>query len=158
MTERSAVHATFCLERTYPAAPARVFAAFAQADAKARWFSGPPDWEIIDQAFDFRVGGLERQAARLPDGTVTAFSGAYHDIVPNERIVYSYAMKLNDVRISVSLTTVELRADGAGTRLVLTEQGVFLDGWDNVAGREEGTSAALDALGVEVARSLAAAE
>jgi uncharacterized protein YndB with AHSA1/START domain len=67
--------------------------------------------------------------------------------VPNERIVYSYAMALNDVRISASLTTVELRPEGAATRLVFTEQGAFLDGYDDAGRREEGTRAALDMLG-----------
>jgi uncharacterized protein YndB with AHSA1/START domain len=150
MTERSVIHASFCIERTYPAAPARVFAAFAEADAKARWFGGPPEWEKIDRAFDFRVGGEERSAARLPDGTVTAFRSRYEDIVPNARIVYSYGMRLNDVPISVSLTTVELSAAGEGTRLVFTEQGAFLDGYDDAGRREEGTRGLLDALGASL--------
>ena len=146
MTQRSVTHATFTIERVYEASLARVFTAFSQADAKARWFSGPPDWQTIDQAFDFRVGGQERHTSRRPDGTTTAFSSLYQDIVANERIVYSYAMALNDVRISASLTTVELRPEGAATRLVFTEQGVFLDGYDDASRREEGTSAALDML------------
>jgi uncharacterized protein YndB with AHSA1/START domain len=147
MTQRSVTHATFTIERVYDASPARVFAAFSRAEAKARWFSGPPDWQTVDEAFDFRVGGRERQTSRMPDGTTTAFSGFYQDIVPNERIVYSYAMALNDVRISASLTTVELRPEGAATRLVFTEQGAFLDGYDDAGRREEGTRAALDMLG-----------
>ena len=39
MTERSVTHATFVIERTYDASPARVFAAWSEAEAKARWFS-----------------------------------------------------------------------------------------------------------------------
>jgi len=43
--------------------------------------------------------------------------------VPGERIIFSYDMRLNERRISVSLTTVEIRPVGARTRLVFTEQG-----------------------------------
>ena len=147
MTKRSVTHATFCIERVYDAEPARVFAAFADPAAKARWFSGPPDWQTLDETYDFRVGGHDRQAGRMPDGTITTFHGLYYDIVPNERIVFSYDMHLNDLRISVSLTTIELRPEAGKTRLVFTEQGAFLDGFDNVEGREEGTQGMLDALG-----------
>jgi uncharacterized protein YndB with AHSA1/START domain len=112
MTERSVTHASFCIERVYDAAPARVFAAFADPKAKARWFSGPPNWVKVDEAHDFRIGGRDRQASRMPDGAVTAFHNLYHDIVPGERIAFSYDMRLNDVRISLSLTTVELRPHG----------------------------------------------
>ncbi|HZZ35516.1 MAG TPA: hypothetical protein VFE03_07295, partial [Caulobacteraceae bacterium] len=58
----------------------------------------------------------------------------------------SYEMHLDEAKISVSLTTIELRPAGAGTRLVFTEQGAFLDGWDNPALRESGTRELLDAL------------
>ena len=45
MTERSTHHATFVIERTYAASPARVVAAWADPAAKARWFAGPGDWD-----------------------------------------------------------------------------------------------------------------
>jgi uncharacterized protein YndB with AHSA1/START domain len=75
----------------------------------------------------------------------------YHDIVENERIIYSYEMLLNGERMSVSLTTVELEPDGDGTLLTLTEQGAFFTGSPEsdgaqVAGCKEGTGELLDAL------------
>jgi uncharacterized protein YndB with AHSA1/START domain len=70
----------------------------------------------------------------------------YHDIVPDERIVWSYAMQLGDRRISVSLATVELSPDGPGTWMRFTEQGVYLDGHDGLAERERGTKDLLDNL------------
>lgn len=56
-------------------------------------------------------------------------------------------MHLDETRISVSLASVELEAASAGTRLVYTEQGAYLDGHDTPALREEGTIQLLDALG-----------
>ncbi len=157
MSERSVTHATFVVERTYDAPPARVFAAWSEPAAKARWFADPDDpgaeWEM-----DFRVGGREISRGGPPDGPVYAFEGRYQDIVPNERIVYTYDMYLDPARISVSLATVELKPAGSGTRLVFTEQGAFLDGLDTPAQREQGMGSLLDALGAELAADTASAQ
>jgi uncharacterized protein YndB with AHSA1/START domain len=152
MPQHSVVHATFTIERTYGAAPARVFAAFADAGAKAAWFRGPDEWERAAYELDFRVGGRERLSGGPKGGTVHTFDCTYHDIVPNERIVYSYDMHLGDRHISVSLATVELKPAGKGTRLVFTEQGAFLDGYDDAGSREHGTGVLLDKLGAALDR------
>jgi hypothetical protein len=64
---------------------------------------------------------------------------------------YSYAMELDGTRISVSLATISLTPDAAGTRLSLTEQGVYLDGYDDAGSREHGTGLLLDQLGASLA-------
>jgi uncharacterized protein YndB with AHSA1/START domain len=156
MTERSVEHATFVVERTYDASPARVFAAWADPAAKGRWF-GDPDQAAGEFELDFRVGGREFNRGAAPNGQAYTFEAHYQDIVPDERIVYSYEMHLDDKRISVSLGTVELRAAEAGTRLVYTEQGAFLDGLDTPAQREQGTGGLLDALGEELRREATSA-
>src|SRR5687767_8047071 len=136
MTERSVTHATFVIERTYDASPARVFAAFAEPMAKARWFVGPEEWESSDHQLDFRVGGREHVSGGPAGGPVHSYDAVYQDIVPHERIVSTYDMHLDDHRISVSLATVELKGEGDRTRLVYTEQGAFLDGYDDASSRE----------------------
>ncbi len=146
MPDRTAQHATFVAERHIDAPPPRVFHAFADREAKARWFEGPAEWEKGRSEFDFRVGGRERISGGPPGGQIHAFDCRYVDIVPNRRIVYAYDMHLDDARISVSLTTVELQPDGAGTKLTFTEQGVFLDGYDDAGSREQGTRWLLDKL------------
>jgi uncharacterized protein YndB with AHSA1/START domain len=154
MTERSVTHATFAIERTYDASPARVFAAFADPEAKARWFAGSPsEWESARYELDFRVGGREHAAGGPPGGPIHDFEARYQDIVPDERIVLTYDMHLDDKRISVSLMTVEFKPEGKGTRLILTEQDAFLDGYDDPAERERGTHDLLDALEEELRRS-----
>ena len=156
MTERSAVHGTFVIERTYPASPQRVFEAWADPAAKARWFAGPHDkWQETLREFDFRVGGRERVSGVWPGGKVSAFDCLYHDIVPDERIVYSYGMHVDAVRISVSLATVEFKPAGGGTRLIFTEQAAFLDGYDDSGSRGQGTSALLGQLDAELQRAAA---
>ena len=150
MTDRSTHHATFTIERTYDATPARVFKAFADPAAKAQWFAGPADkWKEITREFDFRIGGRERLSGAWPGGMVSHFDGHYLDIVPNERIIYSYGMHLDDRHISISLATVELKPAGMGTRLIFTEQAIMLDGYSDpdARERERGTRGLLDQLG-----------
>jgi len=151
MTERSVNHATFVIERSYPAMPARVFAAWTDPKAKSVWMDDP-DFESVedgDYELDFRVGGHERFGGRIPDGPSYSYDAVYYDIVPDHRIVYSYEMYSGDDRMSVSLSTIEivLDADGTGTKLTYTEQGVFLDGIDKPEARQEGTEWLLDNLG-----------
>jgi len=147
MSQRSVSHGIFVIERAYDASPARVFAAWADPAAKARWFVGPGGWKELRREIDFRIGGRERLSGAHPDGRVSDFDGVYHDIVADRRIVYSYGMHVDDKRISVSLATVELAPAGSGARLTFTEQAVFLDGFDGAAGREQGTGMLLDQLG-----------
>ena len=142
MSERSVEHATFTIEQTYPAAPARVFGAFAEVEQKAKWF-GPPETPID---LDFRVGGVERFEADGPDGARYTYSALYQDIVEGERIVYTYEMYRGEDRISVSVSTVELRPAEGGTALSYTEQGVYLDGHDGPGPREHGTRIGLERI------------
>ncbi len=149
---RSVAHATFQLKRRYDASTARVWKAFTDADAKPKWFSGPPErWELLERRMDVRVGGSELLSGRWEGGVVSTFEATYHDVIPNERLVYSYVMHLGDKKISVSLATVELKAEGTGTAVSVTEQGVFLDGYDDAGSREQGTAHLLDALGASLA-------
>ncbi len=149
---RSVVHATFNLERTYDAPVGRVWKALTDEKAKAKWFGGPPDrWERLERHMDVRVGGTERAKGRLgSSGVVHTFDAIYHDVVPNERLVYSYVMHLDDRKISVSLATMQIKADGARTTLKVSEQGAFLDGYDDAGSREHGTGLLLDALGASL--------
>jgi uncharacterized protein YndB with AHSA1/START domain len=147
MSGRSVEHATFVLEREYEASPERAFAAWADPEAKTRWYVDS-DAQL---ELDFRVGGRERSQGTAPDGRPYSYEALYQDIVPGRRIVYSYEMVVQDMRISVSLATVEFTPLGDnGTHVVFTEQGAFLDGHESPARRAEGMGSLLDALENEV--------
>ena len=146
------VHRTFSVARTYPAPPARVFAAFADPETKRRWFAEGPGSEVDEFALDFRVGGFERTLFRFVGGAPVRNDTLFLDIVPDERIVFAYALTAEEVRTSAALTTVELAADRGGTRLLLTEQVAFLDGVDGTASRQRGWGALLDRLGDAIRR------
>jgi len=152
MTECSVIHDTFTIERSYPAAPSRVFAAFASAEAKSTWGDTgdlePADGQAGVAEFDFRAGGRERFGLKM-QGTTFRYDARYYDIVPGQRIIYAYEMYADDARISVSVATIEFTKDADGTALTWTEQGAYLDGIDGPQApslRKGGTTEMLDGL------------
>ncbi|GAA3740836.1 uncharacterized protein YndB with AHSA1/START domain [Spinactinospora alkalitolerans] len=146
MSVPSVKHATFTLERDYPAPPARVFAMWADPAAKARWFAGPE----AEHELDFRVGGHETSRGRNSDGRVLTFESVYSEIVPDTRIVYTSGLYAEETLATASLTTVQFAPTDEGTRLVVTEQGSYLDGHEKPAWREQGAGGQLAALDAEV--------
>jgi uncharacterized protein YndB with AHSA1/START domain len=146
MIQRSTTHSTFRIERTYRASLERVFAAWSDPNAKARWFQ-PAD------EFDFRVGGREVSRGGPPGGPVYTFEAYYQEIVPNERLVYTYSLDQGEIRISVSVATIELVSTNDCVKLVFTEQGAFFDGHDSPEQREHGTKELLDLLGKSLGES-----
>src|SRR5579859_2789756 len=144
---RTVVHDTFVIDRTFAAPPARVFNAFADPEIKKQWWDDDDIEQDAEHVTDFRVGGHETMSGTVPGGGATfTFDAVYQDIVPDSRFVYSYEMTMNGQRISVSVATFEFLEDAAGTRLVLTEQGAYLDGLDTSAQREEGTRGLIESL------------
>jgi uncharacterized protein YndB with AHSA1/START domain len=100
----------------------------------------------LDYGLDFRPGGAERNYVADTDGLLHAYDAHYIDIVLNTRIIYAYEMKLGETRISASLTTVAFEAEAGGTKMVFTEQVVFLDGYADNGARLQGTEIGLDNL------------
>ncbi len=150
MTTRSAAHTSFVLERRLRAAPARVFAAWADIEAKRRWSECHAEVGTLSYTMDFRVGGHEIHRALLPDGREQLVDKVFLEIVPDARIIIAYAMEAAGRSLSASLVTVEFHADGAGTHLKLTEQLAYLDGHYDLDQRIEGTAEGLDRLVLEV--------
>jgi uncharacterized protein YndB with AHSA1/START domain len=148
--DRSTQFATFTVERDLAFRPATVFRAFADLEAKRRWF-GDPGTVDPSHTLDFRVGGREHAGGDAPAVGTYTFDAEYHDIVPDERIIYTYDMTIDGNRISASVATIVLTPTDAGTHLRLTEQGVFLDGHDTNAAREHGTNELIDALAASLA-------
>jgi uncharacterized protein YndB with AHSA1/START domain len=153
MTLRAVAHDTFVIERTYDVPVAQVFRAWAEPMLKARWFAGSADALQAGYELNFRIGGREVNRGGPPGGPVYTYESQFRDIVPEQRIVYTYEMFADENRISVSVATVQFHARGAATQLVLTEQGVFLDGHDSAAQREAGTHSLLDSLAATLHQS-----
>lgn len=150
MTERSVEHATFVVRRVLDAPLPEVFAAWAHPE---RW-DVPSDnsWDAYEQ-HEFRTGGRRLQTFGPRSGPVWREEGRYEDIVADKRIVYSYAILRGDLRVTLSLQTLEFVAQGARTRMQLTEQIAILDRGDTASGREGGVGQWLDKFATALKRS-----
>jgi len=151
MTRSNVTHDTFVLVRDFDSPVQDVFRAWADPGRKARWFAGSSDALGTSYELDFQVGGREVNRGGPPGGTVFTYSAEFRDIVIDQRIVYTYEMLADDTRISVTVATIEFYGSTGVTQLVLTEQGVFLDGHDTSVQREEGTRSLLESLAASLA-------
>jgi uncharacterized protein YndB with AHSA1/START domain len=147
-THQSVTHGTFTIERTYPVTAHEVFEAWAHEDAKDEWFASMQDFLETKETYslDFRVGGVELLEGRLPSGRHFRYEATHADIVPDVRIVMSYDVLIDGRRISVSVLTAEILPAQGGATLVITEQGVFLDGLDDNDERRLGALSNLDSI------------
>jgi uncharacterized protein YndB with AHSA1/START domain len=113
------------LERTYRAAPERIWRAWTQAEALKQWFAPSEAHKVDVMEIDVRVGGRYRIAITAPDGEVHDVSGVYREVVPNERLVFTWAWRSTPERMSQ--VTVALQPAGTGTALTLTHEQFFDD-------------------------------
>ena len=142
-----AVRGAFTVERTFKATPAQVFRAFTDERAKSRWFAGGGgDPTLTERSMDVRPGGREVAVGKWKSGLTSRFDAVYFDVVPDRRLVYAYEMHLDARKISVSLACVEIEAHPVGVRLKVSEQAVFLDGYEDNGSRERGTNMLMDKL------------
>lgn len=155
MTQSPIDHSTFTIERELPASPAHAFRFWSEPELKQRWTSCHPDWTVLEDVFDFRVGGVEAKRWRTPEGHEQTLHVHYLDIVPERRIIYAFGMSFKGETLSASLATVEFHPGGGRTRLTFTEQIAFLGDAEARRQRVTGTEAGLDRLSDELAKTVA---
>ena len=146
----AAIHETLRFERRFDAPPARVFGAFADPEARARWGVPSPTVGLVYLATDFRVGGLDVSRCGPMGDLKFLVENRYHDIVDDRRIVSSETVACDGSLLSAALITVEFNPEGKGTRLVVTDQVAAIDGPDMIEGARAGMGAALDNLVREI--------
>jgi len=110
------------LKRRLNAPPERVYAAWTDPEKLKRWF-GPEQIETLRADADARVGGRFRIVMRGTDGEEHDVSGVYREVVPNERIVFTWAWRSTPER--ESLVTVVIKPQGAGSLLTLVHEQFF---------------------------------
>lgn len=153
MTKLSTAHHTIVVTRIYDASPSRVFAAWRDPAALARWYvPGDGSWTSRILAHDFRVGGAKHMTFGPKDGPQYSEDCRFEDIAENTRICYVMTVTLGAERITTSMVTVEISARAGGSEIVVTDQLVILNGGDTAEGREKGWGETLDKLPAELNR------
>lgn len=103
------------ITRTYPVAREKVWRAWTDPQALSRWF-GPGEPNSVTRAdMDVREGGQYRIHFTTPDGEDHGVSGVYQEVVPLERLAFSWAWQSTPDR--VSRVAIVLRDVPGGTEL-----------------------------------------
>ena len=138
-----AARPSLTLKRRFAAAPEKVYAAWADPEKLVQWFGpGAVEPGSVKADIDLRVGGHYRISFNA-NGQYNEVGGVYREVVPNERLVFSWAWYSTPER--ESLVTVSLKPDGAGTLLTFHHE-QFVDvtardnherGWTELLGKLE---------------------
>lgn len=141
MATQTATKPSLTIKRRLNAPPAQVFAAWTDPEKVKKWM-GPGEVKAERVECDVRTGGRYYWAMRAPDGERHEVSGVYREVVPNEKLVFTWAWQTTPER--ESLVTVLLKPDGAGTLLTLTHEQFFDD--DARDRHQNGWNGALDKM------------
>ena len=145
---------SFTIRRKLKATAEKVFAAWTQPEALKRWFA-PNDETVLPLVeADVRVGGRYRIVMRGPNGDEHRVSGVYKQVVPDQKLVFTWAWESTPER--ESLVTVELEPTAGGCELIFTHERFF----DEAARdrHQQGWSASLGRLQRYLADSFGAAK
>lgn len=136
-----AVKPSLTLKRRLNAPPEKVYAAWTQAEQLVRWF-GPDAGPVHHAETDVRVGGRYAIAFSTEDGERHHVSGTYHEVVPNEKLAFTWQWITMPERQSFVIVTI--KPDGDGSILTLHHEQFF----DEAArdGHRLGWTGALDKL------------
>ena len=109
--------------RRIKASPEKVWRALTQPEAIKQWMGPSDDFKVPVAETDLKIGGRYHIGMQSPDGEMHNVSGVYREVVPNSRLVYTWAWKTTPER--ESLVTIGLRAVDGGTELTLTHEQFF---------------------------------
>lgn len=117
------LHRTTVLEKVFPMSPATVFAAWKDLEKRGQWNTPSEDVKIRYTEDDFRIGGTDVSLCLVGDHIVAEVVGIYHDIVDDERIIYTEIIKTGEkMTLGVSQVSVAISASGSGSEMVVTLQ------------------------------------
>jgi len=144
MSVQSAVKPSLTIKRRLKAPPAKVFAAWTDAEKIKRWM-GPGGFTVPQAESDARVGGRYRIVMLSPAGETHAVGGVYREVVANEKLVFTWAWDAAPGdEPHQSLVSVVFKPDNGGTLLTLTHVELFDE--ESRAGHETGWIGTLDKL------------
>jgi uncharacterized protein YndB with AHSA1/START domain len=116
------IEPSLTLKRRLKAPPASVYAAWTDPEKVVKWF-GPDSGPVEQAEFDVRVGGRYAVTFRTENGEQHHVSGVYREVVPNQKLSFTWAWRSTPER--ESLVTVLIKPDGDGSLLTLNHEKFF---------------------------------
>lgn len=114
---------TLKIVRQFNTSPEKVWKALTHPDALKQWMGPSDEFKCPVAETDVRPGGAYHIGMQSPDGAMHDVSGVYREVIPNRKLVYTWAWKTTPER--ESLVTVELRVLNGGTELTLLHEQFF---------------------------------
>ncbi len=139
-------HRTTTLEKTFKVGVGTVFAAWADLDKRAHWNSPSDEVKIKYTEDDFSVGGKDVSLCLVGDYIAAEVVGIYHDIVPDQRIVYTEIIKSEGAVQGVSQVSVSFAPSGTGCEMIITLQTCAIAGAEVLDDVAMGWTAALEKM------------
>ena len=118
----AAVKPSLTLKRRFNAAPEKVYAAWTDAAQIVKWF-GPDSGPVTRAETDVRTGGRYHVVFHTEDGEEHNVSGTYREVVPNEKLVFTWAWRTMPER--ESLVTILVKPEAGGTLMTLIHEQFF---------------------------------
>lgn len=139
---------TLNMRRIFNAPRERVWHAWTQPEALLSWL-GPSEWPAVHVEQDLRPGGAWRACLRsVADDRVLWQGGVYHEVVPPERLVFSFKWESDDhedgAPVDTLVTIVLTELSGGRTEMDFTHQGLKSD--QSLAGHRHGWTSTFDRL------------
>jgi uncharacterized protein YndB with AHSA1/START domain len=142
-------HDTIQLERSYSQPPSAVFRAYSDIDLRSEWSAPSDEEEVVFDAHDFRVGGVDQYRCGLKGQMSFAGTTRYEHIVDGELIVYTERLvTIEGALQAMSLVTWSVQPEGTGSRLTIVDQVASVDGDGPITGSRHGYAAMLEQLGI----------
>ena len=116
------VKPSLTLKRRFNAAPEKVYAAWTDPTKIVKWF-GPDGGAVTHADTDVRTGGRYTVIFHTEDGEEHYVSGIYREVVPNQKLVFTWAWRSTPER--ESLVTVLVKPEGDGTLMTLIHEQFF---------------------------------
>ena len=122
----SNAHTALILRRVFNAPIERVFDAWTKAEMLARWF-GPVGFTVTASDIDLITGGEYIIAIRSPEGAVIRHFGAYVEVIPPERLVFTWRLESQACgggkdQCAETLVSIDFKRIGQSTEIELTHE------------------------------------
>jgi len=112
----------FEIAREFACSPAALYEAWADPKIKSKWFVGPDGWVETGRSIDLREGGIETMAGNFAGKMTTEYTAHFYDVQPEQRIGFSFEVRLGGEIYSISTTIVEFLPAERGTEMKYHEQ------------------------------------